>query len=227
MTAKHHFASPTRTRAGGTLRRMRIVAGAFRGRRLAAVRGRDVRPTADRVREALFSILGDVEGLVVLDLFAGTGAMGLEALSRGAASATFVEIDRQASEVVRRNVDATVSDGSDAAELIKGDATRVVRSLALAGRRFDLVFFDPPYDRTAELVEETAQSLPTVCSADARVVIEVATRHADVVARAADGWGGTVELERTYGDTVVGIIRVAGAPADDPGAGVVAESDGD
>jgi 16S rRNA (guanine966-N2)-methyltransferase len=123
---------------------MRIVAGTYRGRRLAAPRGRDVRPTADRVREALFSILGPIDGLVVLDLFAGTGAMGLEALSRGAASATFVEIDRQAHEVVRRNIDATIAGERRDTDLIKGDAARVVRSLALAGRRFDLVFFDPP-----------------------------------------------------------------------------------
>ncbi|MCW2949305.1 MAG: rsmD, partial [Thermoleophilia bacterium] len=123
---------------------MRIVAGEFRGRRLAAVRGADVRPTSDRVREAVFSILGDIEGACVLDLFAGTGAMGLEALSRGSSEATFVEIDRQAHEVVRRNIDATVSGDTRRTTLIKGDAERVVRSLALAGERFDLVFFDPP-----------------------------------------------------------------------------------
>ena len=178
-----------------TLRPMRIVAGTFRGRRLAAPRGRDVRPTADRVREALFSILGDLEGEVVLDLFAGTGAMGLEALSRGAASATFVEIDRQAHEVVRRNIDATVSDSGVVTDLIKGDAVRVVRSLALAEQRYDLVFFDPPYDRTAELVREVRDSLPTVCAPDARVVIELATRHRDVIADAAREWGATLELE--------------------------------
>src|SRR5688500_13031093 len=99
---------------------MRIVAGNFRGRRLAAPRGRDVRPTSDRVRAALFSILGDVEGASVLDLFAGTGAMGLEAVSRGAVHATFVEIDRQAMDVVRRNVDATVSGDGVTTKLVKG-----------------------------------------------------------------------------------------------------------
>ncbi|MCW2928556.1 MAG: methyltransferase [Thermoleophilia bacterium] len=205
---------------------MRIVAGTYKGRRLAAPRGRDVRPTADRVREALFSILGDLHGLEVLDLFAGTGAMGLEALSRGAARATFVEIDRQAHEIVRRNVDATLTDGTAAAEVIKGEATRTVRSLALAERRFDLVFFDPPYDRTAELVDETRRSLPTVCGPDARVVIELAVRHREVIAEAAAGWGASLELERSYGDTVVGILRLDGRPMEDPGADVDAE-DGD
>jgi 16S rRNA (guanine966-N2)-methyltransferase len=207
---------------------MRIVAGTFRGRRLATPSGRDVRPTADRVREALFSILGDIDGAVVLDLFAGTGAMGLEALSRGAASATFVEIDRRAMEVVRRNVDATISDGQHPTDLIKGDATRVVRSLALAERRFDLVFFDPPYDRTAELVGDLRRSLPQVCAPGSRIVLEVATRHRDVIADAAAGWHGEVEVERTYGDTVVAVVRVDEiVPADDPGADVDSESAGD
>jgi 16S rRNA (guanine(966)-N(2))-methyltransferase RsmD len=195
---------------------MRIVAGTYRGRRLAAPRGRDVRPTADRVREALFSILGSVDGQLVLDLFAGTGAMGLEALSRGAGGATFVEIDRSAHEIVRRNIDATVTDGQHSVDLIKGDAARVVRSLALAGKRFDLVFFDPPYDRTAELVAETADSLPTICADDACVIEQ-----------AAAVWGATVELERAYGDTVVGILRLDGTTADDPAANVDADSTGD
>lgn len=206
---------------------MRIVAGTFRGRRLAAPRGRDVRPTADRVREALFSILGDIQGLEVLDLFAGTGAMGLEALSRGAATATFVELDRQAHEVVRRNIDATVTGDRSHVELIKGEASRVVRSLALADRRFDLVFFDPPYDSTAELVDATRTTLPTICATPARVVLEVATRHRDVIASAAEGWGGEVELERAYGDTVVGIIALDGRRADDPGADVDPGGSGD
>lgn len=206
---------------------MRIVAGTYRGRRLAAPRGRDVRPTADRVREALFSILGRVDGLVVLDLFAGTGAMGLEALSRGASSTTFVEIDRQAYEVVQRNIDATVTGDAPSMKLIKGDATRVVRSLALAERRFDLVFFDPPYEQTAELVEATRDSLPTVCAPEARVVLEVATRHRAVIADAAAGWGATVALERTYGETVVAVLELDGRPVSDPGADVDARADED
>jgi 16S rRNA (guanine966-N2)-methyltransferase len=204
---------------------MRIVAGTFRGRRLAAPRGRDVRPTADRVREAVFSILASVEGDDVLDLFAGTGAMGLEALSRGARAATFVEIDRQAHEVVRRNIDATVSDGDHLVDLVKGDAVRVVRSLALAERRFDLVFFDPPYEQTAQLVDDMRESLPTVCAPGARVVVEVATRHRDVLAHAAAGWAAELELERAYGDTVVGLMRLDGRPVEDPGADVDPDDD--
>ena len=85
---------------------MRVVAGEYGGRRLQAPRGRDTRPTADRVREALFSILGDVRGARVLDLFAGSGALGIEALSRGAESAVFVERDHAAVAAIRRNLDA-------------------------------------------------------------------------------------------------------------------------
>ena len=153
--------------------------------------------------------------------------MGLEALSRGAAAATFVEIDRQAHEVVQRNIDATISDDASAVELIKGDAARVVRTLALAGQRFDLVFFDPPYDNTAELVEQTRESLPTICSHDARVVLELSIRHHAVIAEAVAGWGAELKLERTYGDTVVAVLAVAGSTMDDPGADVDPDAVGD
>lgn len=195
---------------------MRIVAGAYRGRRLAAPRGRDVRPTSDRVREALFSILNDVDGDVVLDLFAGTGALGLEALSRGAAAATFVEIDRQAHEVVSRNIDATVTGDRSRIDLIKGDALRVVPSLSLAERRFDLIFFDPPYDRTLQLLESMEDVLPTICAQSSRVIIEVATRHKIAIVRAAEAWGAQVLTERTYSDTTIAILKVEGTPAIDP-----------
>lgn len=199
---------------------MRIVAGEFRGRRLAAVRGADVRPTSDRVREAVFSILGDIEGVVVLDLFAGTGAMGLEALSRGAAAATFVEIDRQAHEVVRRNIDATVTGDTRRTQLIKGDAERVVRSLALAGEHFDLVFFDPPYDHTEQLLASTRASLPTVCSTGSRIVLELATRHVQLVEAAASAWDADIVLQRAYGDTSIAILALDGRPVPDPSADV-------
>ena len=99
---------------------MRVVAGAFKGRPLHAPKGSRTRPTADRVREALFSILGPVEGLRVLDLFAGSGALGIEALSRGAASATFVDSSSQAVAAVRRNLDELGAEG----EVSRRDALR-------------------------------------------------------------------------------------------------------
>lgn len=122
---------------------MRIIAGKWRGRRIEAPQGLSTRPTADRVRETLFSMLasrlGTFEGLRVGDLFAGSGALGLEALSRGAASATFVEIDPKATAAIRRNAE----------KLGAGERVRVIAGSALALPRsepFDLIFADPPYE---------------------------------------------------------------------------------
>ncbi len=125
---------------------MRIIAGAWRGRRLAAPPGAATRPTADRVRQALFDMLlhapwgghAHVEGAAVLDAFAGTGALGLEALSRGAGSATFIERDRAALAALRANIAACRA--GDRARLLEGDATRPP-----PGAPCGLVFLDPPY----------------------------------------------------------------------------------
>src|SRR5690349_16037799 len=114
---------------------MRIVAGEFRGRRLSAPPGARTRPTADRVREALFSILGAIEGMRVADVFAGSGALGIEALSRGAAHATFVERDRRAAEVIERNV-ASVG-AEERSELLVGDALAWLRARR-GNEEFDL-----------------------------------------------------------------------------------------
>lgn len=121
---------------------MRIVAGAWRGRPLDAPPGQGTRPTADRVRETLFSMLasrlGSFEGLRVVDLFAGSGALGLEALSRGAAFAAFVETDSAAAAVIRHNIE----------RLEAGDRTRMFGGSALAlpsSEPFDVIFADPPY----------------------------------------------------------------------------------
>lgn len=123
---------------------MRIIAGELRGRRIAAPAGREVRPTADRVREALFSSLGGrVMGARVLDLFAGSGALGLEALSRGAVAAVFVERARPVIEVLRRNIDALGM--ADRARVIPGDAAAALGALARRGETFEVVFLDPPY----------------------------------------------------------------------------------
>ncbi len=185
---------------------MRIVAGQYRGRRLAAPRGMDVRPTSDKVREATFAILGDVDGAAVLDLFAGTGAMGLEALSRGASAATFVELDRQAADMVSRNIDATVSGDRSGIHLHRKDALRALHALSADGLHFDLVIFDPPYERTRELVSACAVALPSVLHAGSRVVLELATRHAGIEAEAAEAWSCDVLTTRTYGDTTIAVL---------------------
>ncbi|MYA40806.1 MAG: 16S rRNA (guanine(966)-N(2))-methyltransferase RsmD [Gemmatimonadetes bacterium] len=123
---------------------MRIIAGQWKSRRLATVRGRGVRPTTDRIREAWMSILGDrIGGAVVVDLFAGSGALGLEALSRGAAHVTFVERSRGAIRVLERNV--RTLDAGAAVTVIRGDAMAHVR--AAKRFRYDLALADPPYDR--------------------------------------------------------------------------------
>lgn len=154
---------------------MRIIAGTARGRRLEAPRDASVRPTSDRAREALFGILGHgtppVGGARFLDLFAGTGAVGLEAWSRGAAAVTLVEQDHAAIEVIRRNVGALGAAGVD---LLRRDATRLGRP---SGPPFNIVFMDPPYhsglatQALAGLIE-TGWLAPS-----ARVIVELAARE--------------------------------------------------
>jgi 16S rRNA (guanine966-N2)-methyltransferase len=118
---------------------VRIIAGTHRGHRIAAPKGRDTRPTSDRVRENAFNLIGPVDDANVLDLFAGSGAMGLEALSRGAARATFVESDRDACRTINANLDKL---GLKATVL----CSDVLRALAQDRLRYDLVLCDPPYD---------------------------------------------------------------------------------
>ncbi|HEX4525766.1 MAG TPA: 16S rRNA (guanine(966)-N(2))-methyltransferase RsmD [Gaiellaceae bacterium] len=118
---------------------MRIIAGSHRGHRIAAPPGRDTRPTSDRVRENAFNLIGPVDGADVLDLFAGSGALGLEALSRGAATATFVESDRDACRTINANLDKLKLRGT----VLCQDA---LRALSRERRRYDLVLCDPPYD---------------------------------------------------------------------------------
>ena len=149
---------------------MRIVAGAARGRRLVVPAGDVVRPTADRVREALFSSLGaHVVGASVLDAFAGSGALGLEARSRGAAHVTLVEQDRRALEALRRNV---ASVALDAVDVVAGDAVRQVRDGRLAGAPFDLVLLDPPYALAEVTLAALLDALVPQLADGALVVVE-------------------------------------------------------
>ena len=173
---------------------MRVVAGRHKGRRLRAPAGEGTRPTADRVREALFSILGSVDGLRVLDLYAGSGALGIEALSRGAGSATFVESARPALAAIRANLDAT----GDDAEVAAADAIGWLRS---AGEReFDLVFCDPPYDAAAQIAQPLTDLLPRVAAPQALIVTESSKRNPLALDL-------PLTAERTYGDTRIAIHR--------------------
>jgi 16S rRNA (guanine966-N2)-methyltransferase len=175
---------------------VRVVAGELRGRRLVAPAGDATRPTADRVREALFSILGDVSGLRVLDLYAGSGALGIEALSRGAAAATFVDSSRAAVAAIRRNLSELGLD----APVVRRDALAHLAAAAGAEDPYDLVFADPPYDSALRLAPDLAERLPPILSDDAVIVTESNKRS-------------PLELpfpllrERSYGDTRIAVHR--------------------
>jgi len=177
---------------------VRIIAGEFRGHPLVAPRGRATRPTSDRVREALFSILGDVEGLDVLDLYAGSGALGLEALSRGARHATFVETAHAATQAIRANVDALQV--GERARIVGGD---VKRALKAANAAFGLVFLDPPYaaEGIAQVLDQLSASGALVDGA--WIVLEHAARNEPPVGTDAR----ELRFTRTYGDTALTFYR--------------------
>ncbi|MGN6373794.1 MAG: 16S rRNA (guanine(966)-N(2))-methyltransferase RsmD [Solirubrobacteraceae bacterium] len=178
---------------------MRVIAGRLGGRRLKAPRGRDTRPTSDRVREALFSMLADVSGARVLDLFAGTGALGIEALSRGAAHVVFVERSPAALAALRANL-ADLGIGAEHAEVRCGEALAALRSARERDETYDLVFVDPPYGRARELGEALAGILPTLLAPDARVVVEADRRNPAELALPEIA-------HRRYGDTTITIHR--------------------
>jgi 16S rRNA (guanine966-N2)-methyltransferase len=146
---------------------VRIIAGSRKGHTIHAPKGMDTRPTGDRVREAAFNLIGPVDAASVLDLFAGSGAMGLEALSRGAGRAVFVESDRDAVRTIERNLGRLKLGG----EVRQEDA---LRFLATERRRFDLVLVDPPYERFAEFEPKLARYLPPVLTENGLLVVETA-----------------------------------------------------
>ena len=177
--------------------RLRVTGGRLGGRRIRVPPKAGVRPTADRVREALFARLSDLDGVHVLDLYAGSGALGIEALSRGAASAVFVERAAPVLAVLRENLGSLGLDG--VSEVAVGDATTTVRRLARAGLRFDLVLLDPPYREPLEAVRALrALATSGILAAGALVVAETSRRPA------LPPIEGLERLdERRYGDTVI------------------------
>jgi 16S rRNA (guanine(966)-N(2))-methyltransferase RsmD len=174
---------------------VRVVAGVHGGRRLVAPPGDATRPTSDRVREALFSVLGaSVQGARVLDLYAGSGALGIEALSRGAAAAVFVDRAQPAIDAIRANLAALAID----ADVRRMQARTALRTAAGRGEAYDLVFLDPPYKRAAELGRELSEALPPVLALRARVVSESDRREPLALEL-------PLTDERRYGDTVIRI----------------------
>jgi 16S rRNA (guanine966-N2)-methyltransferase len=181
---------------------MRIIAGEFKGRRLAAVKGR-IRPTSDKVREAIFSILGPaVEEARVLDLFAGTGALTLEALSRGAADAVLVEEHPAALRVLRENLDTLGL--HERVRVLALPVSIALRKLAAQERQFSLIFLDPPYGRGLALNTLEALQYSGLLRPAARVVAEHSNREAlpEQVGRL------TLIQSRRYGDTQVAFYGI-------------------
>jgi 16S rRNA (guanine966-N2)-methyltransferase len=173
------------------------VAGRLGGRRLQAPPGRATRPTSDRVREALFSTLGPIDGARVLDLFAGSGALAIEALSRGAASALLVERDPRAVAVIRANL-AALGLGQPEAVVHSGAARAALRSASARGDTYDLIFLDPPYRSAPELGRELSAALEPLLHGGGRVVSESDRRAPLELAL-------PLVHERRYGDTLIRI----------------------
>ena len=162
---------------------------------MVAPRGQATRPTSDRVREALFSILGDVEGARVLDLFSGSGSLAIEALSRGAAAATLVDSAASAIAAARRNLEALGIE----AECTREPVLAFLRNARSQRRQYDLVFLDPPYRHASALSETLSEALVPVLSPGARVVAE-SDRRGPLTLQ-----GLPLVVERTYGDTLIRI----------------------
>jgi len=187
---------------------MRIITGTARGIQLKAPESL-TRPTTDRVREALFSILGDlVENANVLDLFAGSGALGLEALSRGAARATLVEKDRKAVSVIRYNIEKTKL---SAAQAVEGDVIKFIAAQQRFAAGYDLIFADPPYvknpgdfDFTAAMLEAGVAKL---LKSDGILVIEAQAGAGEGENYAA--YGLELLLRRSYGKNALCLYKLA------------------
>jgi len=155
---------------------MRIISGALKGRKLAALPGFATRPTTDRVRESIFNIIAaDIENARVLDLFAGTGALGLEALSRGAAGAVFVDASTGAVNIIRKNIAACRAESR--ARIIQWNITKNLNCLQPAAPAFDLVFMDPPYDHNLILPALENLMKKDVMKNSATVIIEHSARE--------------------------------------------------
>ncbi len=152
---------------------MRIIAGTHRGRRIAAPKGGHTRPTGDRVREALFNLVGPVDGASVLDLYAGSGALGLEALSRGARRCVFVDTDGAACRAIRANLETL---GLTGGLVTQRDALATLREERTAGRHHELLLLDPPYERWQALEARLAELVAAVVAEAGMVVVETDAR---------------------------------------------------
>ena len=179
---------------------MRVIAGSRKGHTIAAPRGLDTRPTSDRVRENVFNLVGPVDGATVLDLYAGSGAMGIEALSRGADRAVFVERDPEAARTIERNLDRLRLTG---ARVVRGDALWTLGQEAAAGRKYDLVLVDPPYHVYPDVQPRLARRLPAVLAEDGLLVVETDARVEPELPL-------PLRTSRRYGQTRVTLFEAGG-----------------
>jgi 16S rRNA (guanine(966)-N(2))-methyltransferase RsmD len=181
---------------------MRIVGGSFRSRLIAMPKGIDIRPTPDKVREAIFNILGDVSGKNVLELFAGSGAFGIEAVSRGARHVTFVDNNFRCIETIRANLESLAVEPSRY-DIIRANALSVFPRLEKAEEKFDIVFLDPPYHKGM-----ARKSLINVDNYDilapAGLTVIEHFKKDDLV---LDLGSLVFDKERRYGDTLISIYR--------------------
>jgi 16S rRNA (guanine966-N2)-methyltransferase len=186
---------------------MRIVSGSLGGRVIQAPPGTDTRPTSEKVRQAIFNILPDLSGATVLDLFAGSGALGLEAISRGAEHVTFVEKSRKAAEVLKANIAKLRADNEADVEVVVGDALKMA-TRPLAKTPYMLVFLDPPYKsdlalNAARILDKLDYFQRFINGEDAIVVIEHDDEHVP-----PEKVGSLLRTDqRTYGDTMVSFFR--------------------
>ena len=180
---------------------MRIISGTSKGRRLVTQKGQALRPTSDRVKESIFNILSDeVEGKVVLDLFAGTGNLGIEALSRGAKKTLFVEKGRQAIRLIQRNL---LQCGMERqSEILPKDVTLAIGILKQRGESFDVILMDPPYEQG--LIQKTLMKLQShkIYHGDSILVIEHHRR--EPLPKTLEGWNLT--RQREIGDTIISFL---------------------
>ena len=180
---------------------MRIISGISKGRRLATPKSQAIRPTSDRVKESIFNILGEVvEGKVVLDLFAGTGNLGIEALSRGAKKVLFVEKGRQAIRLIQKNLSQLGM--RERSEIIPKDVNRAIGILKQRGETFDLILMDPPYEKG--LIQRTLKKLNSqkIYHEDSILVIEHDRR--EPLPGIVDGWN--LIRQRGIGDTLISFL---------------------
>lgn len=188
---------------------MRIISGTSKGRKLVTPRSQSLRPTSDRVKESMFNILqDDIVGKVVLDLFAGTGNLGIEALSRGAKKTIFVEKGRQALRLIQRNL--TQFGLEERSEILPKDANRAIGILKQKGESFDLILMDPPYEKG--LIQRTLMKLNSypIYHKDSILVIEHDRR--EPLSTVMDGWN--LIRQRRIGDTLISFLT----PREDHGS---------